>query len=67
MTSKEATTHKAAPGDFEFKNTPPWLQSKDQEVRAGSCLLSLLSAPTKLVTGYWNVKVSAACLIAHCF
>lgn len=41
MTIKEATSPEAANGDFEFKNIPPWLQSKDQEVRAGSCLLSL--------------------------
>lgn len=62
---RKTTSSEAAPGDFEFKSTPPWIQSNDQEVRAGSCLLSLLSAPTELVTVHWNME----CIhyLSHCF
>lgn len=41
----------AAPGALELKDIPPKQQSKDQEVRAGGCLLFLLSTPTEL--GDW--------------
>lgn len=51
LTIEEAMTLVATYGALEFKNIPVWLQSKDQEVRAGRCLLPLLSTPTELAAG----------------